>query len=149
MSQDVFKGVIYIKFEDRDGPNPILHVPSDLSHDIVKKVNKRCLNLIKGNEIQPDSLESVSLEIDDLMGFMIYREWEMKEFYGGVLKTVLILFLEQQDGTLLEHESSFRPAFEEYGKRLIELEKSEAEKSEYLELLRKFKEKANLILADL
>ena len=135
MENHPLKAILYLKFEDAEGMVPILHVPSDLSEDILTEANKHALRLSMKKKTDEDELEKFN--VADLKALGMYRkwEWEDKTKYGGIMRTMLV-FLFEKDFDLSEKVlNSLTSVLKYHINDLIRLEKKTAPKKKYIILL--------------
>ncbi|MFO8018856.1 MAG: hypothetical protein R6U96_09485 [Promethearchaeia archaeon] len=141
MEENSIKGILYLKFEGVSKPMPLVHLPKDLDHAIVTQINKKMLEYFKEKrELNPNKIDIVDLESEEYNGVLMFEEWKDKRKYWGVAKTTIILLTNLEMKKIEEKKENLEPLFGKYVNRIVQLEKKEEEKEEYLNLLQEFRE---------
>ncbi|MFW5895677.1 MAG: hypothetical protein ACOCT9_02925 [archaeon] len=140
MEEDSLNGVIYLKYEGAKKPMPLIHLPKDLDHKIVERLNERIMEFFENREdLKTKKVEILDLNAEAIKAVFMFDKWKGEEKYWGEANTIITLLTTLSMKKIEEKISQLNPIFNKYLNRVIKLEKAEKQKEEYLKTLQDFK----------
>lgn len=141
MEKNSIKGVIYLKFEDASRPIPLLHLPKDIEHNRIKKINDKLINYLTEQSPKQNKINILNFESKEFNGIIMFEEWKQRNKYWGKAKTAIVVLTNLEKEKIKQKINNLRPIFKKYIRKFVQLEKQEAEKERYLILLEEFSDK--------
>ncbi len=151
MEKSLIAGIIYSRFDEKIGPEAFSWLPSDLDIEVRNIVSLKSINILSGEKgILPQTLAFIPFSSKGFKGIVKVLEIKEKSYRGGVFDASLtVLFDETNDLIFYKYITNFEEIFEEYAKKIINMEENKADKRSFNELLKTFQEKLIGILTDL
>ena len=151
MTEEVITVLLYAQLHDELGPNPLVwlpinYPPNDIMHIVIKVIA-----VLSGEQgLVPQSLVVLPFPTFNLKGLIKYIKWEDPNRRGGIGQSALaLLFPEIDDVIFYKYMNQLTPPFDEITQKIINLEKTNALKETYSELLHEFELNISNLLEEL
>lgn len=150
MGKDLINAIVYTDIHDELGPNPLYWYPQELSENIRMLVGIKTVTILSGDQgITPDSLLIIPFPSLRLKGLIRYFEREDINKRGGLARSAItFLFRERDDIVFYKYMNYLNTPFDETTRKIIELEKQKADKSEIFEEIRMLRDSVSNLLDD-
>ena len=151
MVENIIKGIIYSRFDDRIGPIPVVSKPEDLENKVKKIISLKSINLLIGeNDYIPESLAILPFPSTNLKGLIKITSFKDKGRRGGIVDSSLtLLFDEADDSIFYKYITNFSEVFKKSSSKLIELEQKKAAIEEIYQEIDNFHRNLVVLLKDL
>ncbi|TFF98989.1 MAG: GTP-binding protein [Promethearchaeota archaeon] len=148
---NLVKGIVYIEFDDIKGTTPLIWFPNDLEEQLRILSGIKAISLLTGEENYiPQYLTTIPFPSRSLTGMIKFFKWRDPERRGGIGQSAFVLLFDNKhDAIFYKAREYLEKIFNQMEKKITELERRKADKSELKELIFKNHEQIKKILEEL
>ncbi len=151
MQKKIITGVIYIEMNDEIGPNPVAWLPTTFSQMDLLHISIKTLTVLTGEKgLVPESLVILPFPSLRSKGLIKYLKWDDSSRRGNIGQSAIGLFFEEMDDVIFyKYMNQISAPFDEISQKIINLEKSEATREDFVHLLEELETNISSLLEEL
>jgi small GTP-binding protein len=148
---DIIAGIVFSKYDEIAGPDAFYWVPGELKKETLTVVSHRTLNMLSGDEHSiPKELEIVTFPPIEMKGMIKFVQLMDRSKRGGYVNASITLLFNDKDASIFyKYRAEFDQPFEEFSRKVIDLELGNASARDYLETFTRFNSRVSDIIKDL
>ena len=137
MQKQIITGIFYLEMNDEIGPNPAAWLPTKFSHMDLLHISIKALTILSGEKgLVPESLVILPFPSLSSKGLIKYIKWDDPSRRGGIGQSAIALLFEELDDVIFyKFLNQLSIPFDEIALKIINLEKSNASREEFIQLL--------------
>jgi len=138
METSLIKGILYTELDDELGPNPFVWL-GDIPTSKRLHISVKTITVLSGESgLIPKSLVILPFPSLNLKGLIKYVNWNDESRRGGIGQgAITLLFNESDDVIYYKYLNYLEIPFEEVAENVAELQKANAPRANYIDILKK------------
>lgn len=126
-----------MEMSDELGPNPVAWLPTEFSQTEMIQISIKILTILSGEQgLIPESLVFLPFPALNSKGLIKYLKWDDPLRRGGIGQSAIaLLFQELDDVIFYKYIKQLSDPFDEISQKIINLEKSNASREEFIDVL--------------
>jgi len=139
MEANLIKGILYTELDEEIGPNPFVWL-GKLPTTSRLHIGVKTITVLSGESgLIPESLVILPFPSLNLKGLIKYVKWDQETRRGGIGQgAITLLFKESDDVIFYKYLNYFETPFEELSEKITTMQKSQATRESYIDILTDF-----------
>ena len=151
MTREIITAIIYIQMDEGLGPNPLAWLPDSYSQMDLFNISIKTLTILSGEDGQvPESLVVLPFPSKSLKGLVKYIKWDDPLRRGGIGQSAIVLLFQEIDDVIFyKYINDLSIPFNNLTPEIINLEKLQAPREDYIKILEHLKFNISTLLEEL
>jgi len=140
-----------MEMNDEIGPNPVAWLPTAFTQMDLLHISIKTLTVLTGEKgLVPESLVILPFPSLNSKGLIKYLKWDDPSRRGDIGQSAIGLFFEEMDDVIFyKYMNQISPPFDEISQKIINLEKSESLREEFVQILEDLETNISSLLEEL
>ncbi len=151
MQKKIITGIVYMEMNDEVGPNPVVWLPTTFSQMDLLHICIKALTVLSGEKgLVPESLVILPFPSLSSKGLIKYLKWDDPSRRGNIGQSAIGLFFQEMDDVIFyKYMNQLSVPFDEISQKIINLEKSETTREEFVQILEELETNISSLLEEL